>query len=179
MTKRAIGAGSLFPDTAKSIFIRITGQRFDSMAVRVKRKGFPGLPFDKKAFRGRILSIIGGCYDGFVRCPYCTGFFTLAQTAIDHSVPLGRGGGVELENLDLPCKPCNARKGNLRPEEYLRLLQFLDREIPLGKQDVLNRLEISVQLVTGARADAPIKKELKQSGAWQAARRANPQKRWR
>lgn len=151
MTKKTIGTGILFQNAAKSTFIRITGQRYDNMLYRVHRKGFPGLPFTKEQFRGRVLVALGGHWDGFVRCPYCTGFFTMEQIGIDHALPLGRGGGVELDNLEFPCKRCNARKGEMPPREYLKLLDFLDREIPLAKTDILQRLEISVQLAAGAR----------------------------
>jgi hypothetical protein len=122
------------------------------MLARVTRKGFYGLPFDKEGFRDHVLSAMGGTYDGFFRCRYCTGYFTLEQVSVDHAHPLSRGGGVELDNLDFPCKPCNARKGSLTPEEYFLLLEFLDNKIPLAKTDVLQRLEISVQLAAADRA---------------------------
>lgn len=171
MVKKQIGTGSLFPETAKSRFLRITGDRFTAMETRVKKKGFPGLPFDKEGFRMHVLSAMAGQYDGFVRCRYCTGFFTIADVGIDHAIPLSRGGGVELDNLDLPCKACNARKGSLTPTEYVLLTQFLDSCLPLAKQDVLNRLEIAVQLVTGARSNAGTIAELRRSGEWQKVKK--------
>jgi len=30
----------------------------------------------------------------------------------DHDVPLSRGGGNQVENIQLLCKTCNLRKGN-------------------------------------------------------------------
>jgi 5-methylcytosine-specific restriction endonuclease McrA len=113
------GTGILFPVMAKSIFTQITGQQYDNMLVRVTRKGFYGLPFDKEVFREHVLLAMGGAYDGFLRCRYCSGYFALEQIAVDHAHPLSRGGGVELENLEFPCKPCNFRKGGMTPEEYL------------------------------------------------------------
>jgi hypothetical protein len=145
------GSGILFQDAVKSVFVRVTGQTYDNMLVRVKKKGFPGLPFDKDVFRDHVLSAMGGNYDGYFRCRYCTGFFTLEQVAVDHMLPLSRGGGVELENLDYPCKPCNARKGSMPPDKYFKLLKFLDDELPLEKTDVLQRLQISVQLAVADR----------------------------
>jgi 5-methylcytosine-specific restriction endonuclease McrA len=146
------GSGILFQDAVKSVFLRVTGQTYDNMLVRIRKKGFPGLPFDKDAFRDHVLSAMGGNYDGYFRCQYCNGFFTLEQVAVDHAHSLGRAGGVELSNLDYPCKPCNARKGTMLPAEYHRLLKFLDDELPLAKTDILQRLEISVQLAAADRA---------------------------
>ena len=151
MGRKKVGTGILFQKTVKSVFTEITGSQYDNMLARVMRKGFYSLPFDKESYRMHVLSAMGGNYDGFFRCRYCNGYFTLEQVAVDHAHPLGRGGGVELENLEFPCSPCNHRKGKLTPEEYLLLLEFLDAKIPLGKTDVLNRLEISVQLAAADR----------------------------
>jgi hypothetical protein len=144
-----IGAGNLFPENAKSIFLQVTGERYQSMLERVRRKGYPGLPFDKDAFRECVLKALGGHYDGFLRCRYCNGYFSLEQAAVDHAVALARGGGIELDNLEFPCAPCNWRKGKMKPEEYLALLGFLDTKIPLAKTDVLERLEKAVQMARG------------------------------
>jgi 5-methylcytosine-specific restriction endonuclease McrA len=149
--KNTIGAGNLFPRTAKSIFLRVTGERYDNMLGRVIRKGFYGLPFDKEQFRAHVLAALGGNYDGFVRCRYCTGFFPLGEVAVDHALPLARGGGVDLDNLEYPCKGCNDAKGGMTPTDYLKLLGFLDNHIPLAKADVLHRLKIAVKLAAGER----------------------------
>lgn len=175
--KTSTGAGNLFQETAKSRFMRITGQRYDNMAARVKKKGFPGLPFDKDKFREHLLAAMNGHYDGYVVCPYCNGFFTVADMGIDHAIPLSRGGEVELTNLEFPCKPCNSRKGAMTPTEYIMLMHFLDRTMPLAKQDVLNRLEISVQLVTSFRSNAATIEELRRSGEWQRVKRLERQRR--
>jgi hypothetical protein len=151
-TKKPLGAGVLFQREVRSLFLTITGKTYDNMLARIMRKGFPGVPFDKDAFRHHVLRAMGGLPDGFFRCRYCSGYFTLEQVAVDHALPLSRGGGVDLDNLEFPCKADNFRKGSLTPDEYILLLEFLDQRIPLAKTDVLNRLEISVQLVTAERA---------------------------
>jgi 5-methylcytosine-specific restriction endonuclease McrA len=157
--RKPIGAGILFQDTVQSVFTRLTGQTFDNMLARVKRKGFYGLPFDKDQFREHVLSAMGGTYDGFFRCRYCRGFFALEQVAVDHAIPLSRGGGVELDNLEYPCKADNNRKGSLTPEEYFLLLEFLDSRIPLAKTDVLQRLEISIKLAAADRQRKAMEKK--------------------
>ena len=45
--------------------------------------------------------------DGY-RCLSCG---TEAQLTVDHIVPVARGGGHELSNLQTLCRSCNSRKG--------------------------------------------------------------------
>lgn len=149
MKRGKVGAGMLFQDTAKSIFVRISGQAYDNMLARAMRKGYPRLPFDKEALRAKLLSVMDGQYDGYFRCRYCTGYFSIEQISIDHALPLSRGGGAELDNLDFPCRGCNDIKGGMTPEEYLLLLEFLNTKIPLAKNDVIHRLRIAVKLAAG------------------------------
>ncbi len=150
MTKPT-GTGTLFENMARATFLRVTADRYRNMLERVKRKGFPGLPFSRHDFRLHLLDAAGGRYDGFYRCRYCAGYFTIAEIAIDHAVPLMRGGGVESSNLEYPCKACNAAKGGMLPQEYEKLLRFLDTQIPLARQDVLSRLQMSIQLAAQSR----------------------------
>lgn len=166
------GTGSLFVKNAKSDFLRITGDRYGAMTTRLAKKNLPALSFDKDGFRYHILTAMNQQYDGVLKCRYCNYFFNLSEVAVDHAVPLSRGGSTELDNIEYPCKPCNNRKGSLTPTEYLSLLAFLEKEIPFGRQDVLNRLEISVQVAAGARANAIVINDLKKAGHWQAAQMA-------
>ncbi|OJK06527.1 hypothetical protein BRY75_14200 [Acinetobacter baumannii] len=47
-------------------------------------------------------------------CLYCE---STSDLTIDHIVPVSRGGGDEVENLQTLCRVCNARKGtNLEME---------------------------------------------------------------
>lgn len=163
------GTGSLFVRNAKSDFLRITGDRYGAMATRLAKRNLPALSFNKEDFRWHVLLAMNQQYDGVIQCRYCNFYFNLAEAGVDHAVPLSRGGSTDLDNIEFPCKVCNSRKGSLTPTEYLALLAFLEKEIPFGRQDVLNRLEISVQLVTSARANASVINDLKKSGAWQLA----------
>jgi 5-methylcytosine-specific restriction endonuclease McrA len=47
-------------------------------------------------------------------CLYCG---TKSNLTIDHLIPRSRGGGDTWENLATACQQCNARKGQLTPEE--------------------------------------------------------------
>lgn len=157
---------------AKSEFLRITGQRFTAMCSRLKKKKLPPLSFQCSDFRAHVLAAMDNSYDGAIKCRYCNMYFTVAEIAVDHAYPLSRGGTTDLYNIEFPCKSCNNRKGSLTPTEYLALLHFLEIEIPLGRQDVLKRLETSVQLAAGARSNAGVIGDLKKSGHWKAAQQA-------
>lgn len=51
------------------------------------------------------------------RCAYCA--CHLDAYHIDHKTPISRGGGNEIENLQLTCGRCNMRKGAMTHEEFL------------------------------------------------------------
>jgi hypothetical protein len=148
--KKVPGAGALFGKDVKSEFLRLTGTRYDSMVARMVKKKLPALNFTKDEFRAYVLEALGGNYDGAIRCRYCRKVCTLAEVTPDHEQPLSRGGSSNLLNLGFPCQDCNSRKGSLTPDEYLKLLAFLET-IPLGRIDVLKRLQQSVKLAASAR----------------------------
>ncbi len=165
-----IGAGSLFADDAHKRFMELTGSRYDAMMVRLTKKKLilpKQHPFTKEQYRARVLAAMNGQEDGFIQCRYCRGFYGIKDIASDHARPLDCGGSVGLDNLEFPCRVCNARKGKMTPDEYLELLDLLEKRLPRVRMEILNRLEISVQLVTGQRANAPVINELKDRGDWQ------------
>lgn len=171
-----IGTGKLFDNEAHHVFMTLTGSRYDAMDNRMERKSLPPLPFSKAQFRTRILEALGGNEDGFCRCRYCLAHFGLKDITADHAIPLSRGGSTGLDNLEFPCQSCNQMKGSLTPTEFLCLLRFLEEQIPMGRQDVLSRLQMAVKLAAGAAATRGTIGALKKSGAWsvaQAAIRAN------
>jgi len=56
-----------------------------------------------------------GRRDGFA----CTNCRAVEDLQIDHILPVSRGGTSDLVNLQILCKPCNKRKGNKLPGEYV------------------------------------------------------------
>jgi len=161
------GTGKLFQDEAHSTFIRLTGQRYDAMDTRMEKRGLRPLQFSKAQFRSHILEALNGQEDGVAKCRYCGYYFGIKDLAVDHAIPLSRGGSPGLDNLEYICRPDNNRKGSLNPTEYLALLEFLET-LPFARVDVLKRLEQSVQLAAGAAAIRGTVGELKKSGAWGA-----------
>jgi HNH endonuclease len=142
-----MSTGILFPSQAKTAFTVLTKRKYEDMA---KRDVLP-LPFTMAQFRDHVLEALGWHHDGAIRCRYCGAHYTLEEVAADHAIPLSRGGSSDLNNLELVCMADNSRKGSMRPEEYDKLVHFLEREIPFARMDVLLRLQMHSKLIAGKR----------------------------
>ena len=67
------------------------------------------------------------------RCAYCGRAHRMDYLEIDHKNPVSRGGGNEVDNLQLLCTPCNMRKGIQTDTEFRRRYRRLlpaDGSIP-------------------------------------------------
>ena len=63
-------------------------------------------------------------------CPGCRRFFEYRHLEVDHIHPRAKGGGDELENLQLLCGSCNREKGMLSMAEFdQRRIDALEKEI--------------------------------------------------
>jgi len=80
------------------------------------------------------------------RCFYCRRKFEGGDVAMDHVVPLARGGSPGAENLVAACGDCNSRKGEREAEEHLRAL-FRGRRLSAAEFD--ERLEAVGRLARG------------------------------
>lgn len=171
-----MASGALFQDQSKTKFLDVTRTVYASMNARLQKKKLPPLDFSREEFREHTLKALDNHYDGAACCRYCKYYFTIGQLAVDHAMPLSRGGSSGLDNLEYICKPCNNRKGGMTPSEYLGLLAFLET-IPLARIEVLKRLEQSIKLAAGARSNAGTIDALRKSGQWQAATKARREAR--
>jgi len=141
----------LFPRQAKSVFLAVTGKGYDNMKYRLARLGVP-LLFNKVEFRVAILDRhMGGEYDGVIMCRYCIRIIDITDVAFDHAVPLSRGGSWGLENIEAICQSCNAIKSDGTPEEYMSLLSWAEREVPLWRTSLFKRLKEHSKLLAGKR----------------------------
>lgn len=65
-------------------------------------------------------------------CAYCGRKIILAQTQVDHVVPLHLGGADTIENMLPACRSCNHYKGTLSLDRFRRCLEnmpdVLDRD---------------------------------------------------
>ncbi|HEX5426584.1 MAG TPA: hypothetical protein VFW94_23755 [Candidatus Acidoferrales bacterium] len=175
MARNEHGSGKLFPSKARTEFLALTHSRYNAMMKRLERKklidvGRP--PFTKEEYRNHLLHAMGDRYDGFIQCRYCRGFFGVIDISADHEIPLIRRGSIGLDNIGYPCMRCNLRKGGMTPTEFLKMLGFLEREIPEARLDVLDRLEKAVAFMQKSVVNAAVIGELKKTGSWQIAQRA-------
>jgi hypothetical protein len=59
---------------------------------------------------------------------------------IDHVHPLARGGAMALYNLCVSCSRCNQLRGKLLEGETEALLEFLEGQHPVAREDLEARL---------------------------------------
>src|SRR6266403_3523814 len=76
-------------------------------------------------------------------CPFCSVPLIVGGFAVDHKMPLSRGGSPLLSNCWLTCQPCNRAKGDLTVEEFAGLLVALTSLGERAKKSVLARLKIA------------------------------------
>ena len=73
-------------------------------------------------------------------CRYCKRKLTIKNMVCDHVVPLVKGGGSDIDNLQLICKSCNTRKGPLDEKSFRRILKWLSRNDEEVREYVLRKL---------------------------------------
>src|SRR4030042_6277677 len=71
-------------------------------------------------------------------CKYCNEILTLKNISLDHKIPVhwkkeNRKNPLigDINNIHLICRKCNQSKRDLNDEQYLRLLEFLNKNIDI------------------------------------------------
>jgi 5-methylcytosine-specific restriction endonuclease McrA len=103
-------------------------------AEELKRSG--EIDFDVDDLRQKVHALIGE------PCLWCSKKLTPKSFCLDHSIPLSRGGTFALSNLSVPCSSCNGKKGNLKPDEFIRLQTLLSEFPPEARGDIMTRLGV-------------------------------------
>ena len=85
-----------------------------SIVRRARRYNAPG------NFTADDIATIYNWQDGL--CYYC-GVDTKGRFAMDHMIPLSRGGSNYPSNLVVACRPCNLRKHAMMADEFTALLK--------------------------------------------------------
>jgi len=74
-------------------------------------------------------------------CRVCSIPMNYCTVGLDHTVPVSRGGGLGLDNLNLLyCQKCNIIKGSLKVEEMNRLQELIATFDYEAQKDILDRL---------------------------------------
>lgn len=143
----------------KSLFLNLTSSRYTGMVDRCKKYKYAPPEFTLVQLREMLLGYYGMDYRAVRQCRYCHKPMGIEDIAIDHEIPLSRGGFSELSNIGFPCPECNQRKGKMTPAEFTKLIAFLEKEIPLARIDVLKRLQMAVKLAAGRARDIMMRKK--------------------
>src|SRR5437660_10077436 len=68
---------------------------------KIRKHGIP-IPFKPKQLEAFLLEKYGA-EDKPFQCHYCRRWIVLMVAAIDHAIPLGKGGSAGFDNLDAIC----------------------------------------------------------------------------
>lgn len=122
----------------QSAFMKRTGSIYGSQQKRYAEKtGQAKLPYTLDQLRHLVQAALG------TECPYTGLKISLANLAVDHSVPVARGGGWTLDNLRVATKTGNWRKGALTDAEWIRFNRGLRRHFdPAAVEDIYRRLSL-------------------------------------
>lgn len=69
--------------------------------------------------------------------PYCRTPIDILSLTLDHVIPRSAGGEFRLENMQIICKECNERKGNMSHDGFEFLLRFANSELSPYDRDIL------------------------------------------
>jgi 5-methylcytosine-specific restriction endonuclease McrA len=120
----------------KSAFMRKTNSIYRGMKKRAS-EAKQTLNYSLDELRGAIEKQLG------LVCGYCEcTIVTVANMAVDHVIPIARGGSHSKTNLWLCCRPCNWQKGQLTKEEFLRLIKVVRGMQSDAAADIKRRLTI-------------------------------------
>ena len=73
-------------------------------------------------------------------CRYCLCVLTVRNIVCDHFKPISDGCKSIPNNLQMICKRCNTRKGNLSHSNFTRLLRWIDKQPEELQKYVLRKL---------------------------------------
>ena len=108
---------------ANEDLLRLFNKKCDRIDTRGKARG--KAPIDREKLWNFFYEQLGNAF----YCSYCGIELTIDSSdqerifSFDHYVPLSKGGGNELSNLELVCNACNTVKGRLNAETFNRLIE--------------------------------------------------------
>jgi 5-methylcytosine-specific restriction endonuclease McrA len=78
-----------------------------------------------------------------IPCPCCSSVpIDILSLTIDHLTPRSAGGTFSLDNMEIICRDCNQRKGEMSQRAFRLLIDFIRRELaPVDQAVLMNRLK--------------------------------------
>ena len=68
-----------------------------------------GLPLSRQSLPPKVRSMVYDRDRGI--CADCGEYLEYERFTVDHIIPVSKGGGDDLHNLQVMCRPCNSSKG--------------------------------------------------------------------
>lgn len=125
----------------QSAFMKRTLQIYNGDKGRIREEtGDPKaeLPYTLAELRELVQDALGK------QCPYNSKIkLSVANLAVDHDIPLARGGSWDISNLMVISQQSNYRKGQLTGAEWMKFSKGLDKNFPPEAiEDVYRRLSL-------------------------------------
>lgn len=70
-------------------------------------------------------------------CQYCGKHLNEKNSTLDHVYPRSKGGKSSMDNLVLACVPCNQKKADLLPSQFMKSLVKLPESIEVREKSLI------------------------------------------
>lgn len=113
------------------------GRKISALKSSLKKRSYDyGVIFDITLEDLRILFL-----KNYGRgCRYCDTVLRINNIVCDHIVPISKGGDSTLDNLQLICRSCNTRKGPLDEKDFIRVVNWVNKQTLEVKKYLLRKL---------------------------------------
>ena len=125
-------------EQTRKVFMKRTASIYSGMK---KRPEAPReFPFMLEDFRVWVLGTMHN--DDTMRCHYSHRLLTVDDFSVDHLWPVSGGGDFGFGNIVICSEAENLRKGDIDPNAYSRLREFVNGLMPTAQESIWRRLEV-------------------------------------
>lgn len=113
--QRAKTKASLFMSKTRGIY---AGQQNRAMECQIS------MDYSLEQLREKVAKALPQC------CPYCPKKMTIKNLAVDHKLPIARGGNFSIMNIVVCHNFCNWRKGLMTDHEFKEFSGYVNSTFP-------------------------------------------------
>jgi 5-methylcytosine-specific restriction endonuclease McrA len=132
-----------------AVFVQRTSESYATQKRRAREAG-QLIDYKLEDLRAYVLNNLGDRH-----CHYCRGAVTVESFALDHRIPIERGGSYTFHNLTVVCDSCETAKGSLDYIEFKELMELLRSWSPFVRRNFLARLQAGAPLVPALELPRP------------------------